>query len=460
MPVVRPVESPWRDLARRLVLGSSLTLLVSLGACDATPDSPTAAPTAPQALRLKTVPSGAIIVPQGAPLATFAGVSINHGGYGSALAVDPRDPTTFYTLTDRGANVDLTCGAVSGIGFGIPSFAPQIGKFHLAGSTMTLEEIITLKRADGTPLTGLPHPNAQANRTNVPFTLDCTPLAQDPLGIDSEGLAFEKDGSFWVSDEYGPDVVHFDANGKTIGALRPGSGLPLALARRRSNRGMEGLTILPDGKTLVGMMQSPLDNPTAGGSSAGRSSRLARLVVIDTRTGETRQYADILDATNTLNSEIAALTPTTFLVIERDGNFPLAGGTGAIKKVYKIDIENATDISDPNDGVGGLLVNGRTLEELTKNAVDPAATLLASGITPATKTLVVDLLQALPGYPHDKVEGLAVIDNFTLAISNDDDFGVGDDGAGNFIAKTVPLLGGAQDFNSIYIVRLTTPLKD
>jgi len=217
---------------------------------------------------------------------------------------------------------------------------------------------------------------------------------------------------------------------------------------------------MPDGKTLVGLMQSPLDNPTAGSSSAGRSSRMARLVVIDTRKGTTKQFAVILDAANLLYSEIAALTPTTFLVIERDGNFPLAGGAGAIKKVYKVDIENATDISDPSDGVGGLLIGGKTLEEVTKSAADPYATLFANGITAATKTLVVDLLQAIPGYPHDKVEGLAVIDNFTIAISNDDDFGVGDDGSGNFIEKSLPLLGGVQDYNSVYIVRLASPLKD
>jgi len=460
MSLVRPARTPSRDLARRVTLGISFASFTALGGCDASPDSPAAAPTAPSSLRLKTVPAGAIIVEQGTPLATFNGVSINHGGYGSALVVDPRDPSTFYSLTDRGANVAVTCGGVAALGFGVPTFAPQMGKFRLAGNTLTLEEVITLKHANGATLTGLPHPNAQANRTEIPVTLGCAPLTQDPLGIDSEGLTFEKDGTFWVSDEYGPDVVHFDATGRTIEKLSPGAGLPLALARRRANRGMEGLTIMPNGKTLVGLVQSPLDNPTAGGSSAGRSSRMARLVVIDTRSYATKQFAVILDAATMLYSEIAALTPTTFLVIERDGNFPLAGGVGAVKKIYKVDIEGATDISDPADGAGGLLKGGRTLEEVTKDAADPHATLLANGITAATKSPVVDLLQAFPGYPHDKVEGLAVIDNFTIAISNDDDFGVGDDGAGNFIAKTLPALGGARDYNSVYVVRLASPLKD
>lgn len=462
MSVVRTDGSLLSVPSRRAVTLAVLASSAALGACDRSreADAPRLAPTAPSAAKSNVASVTKLVLPQGAPLATFNGVNVNYGGYGSALSVDPHQPSIFYSLTDRGANVNVSCAGKSGLGFGVPSFTPQIGKFSLSGTTLTLQGTVTLKQANGSPLTGIPHPNAQANRTEVPYTLGCGPLAQDPLGVDSEGLALAKDGTFWVSDEYGPHIVHFTADGRTIQRLKPGSGLPLALARRRANRGMEGLTMLPDGKTLVGLMQSPLDNPTAGGSSAGRGSRLTRIVVYDTRTGRSRQYADILDATNTVNSEITALTPTSFLVVERDGNFPLAGGLGAIKKVYKLDISHATDISDPADGVAGLLIGGLTLEEITKGAADPYATLAANGITAAKKTLVVDLLQAIPDYPHDKVEGLAVLGSRTIAISNDDDFGVNDDGAGNFIVKGLPQLGGVADFNTIYILRLNAPLKD
>ena len=435
-----------------------LPLFAVLAACHSDPASPAPIDGEPQFEKFNIAATGELIVPQAAPLATFGSVIVTHGGYGSALVVDDKDPALFYSMSDRGPNVGKTCGTQSVLAFPVPGFTPEIGKFRLSGTTFTLEGTITLKQANSTPLTGFPHPNAAVNRTEVPAMMDCTLITQDPLGIDSEGLAFAKDGTFWVSDEYGPDVVHFTAGGNTIERLVPGNGLPLALARRRSNRGMEGLTILPDGKTLVGMMQSPLDNPTAGGSSAGRSSRLARIVVIDTRTGQTRQYPYILDATSNINSEIAALSPTSFLVLERDGNFPGAGGSGAIKKVYSVNIENATDVSDPADGPGGLLIAGKTLEEVTKSVADPYATLLANGITAGTKNLVVDLLQALPGYAHDKAEGLTVLDNFTIAVSNDDDFGVGDDGAGNFITKTLPLPAVA-DYNGVYIIRLNSPLR-
>jgi Esterase-like activity of phytase len=434
--------------------GLSVALVGIVAGCESNPASPSRDVTA----SVSSPPAGALVVPQGDPLAVINDITIQHGGYGSALAVDPGDPNVFYSLTDRGPNVTISCGGQSVLGFPVPEFNPEIGKFRLSGTTLTLEGTIHLKKANGTLLTGLPHPNAEANRTEVPAELDCTPLTQDPDGIDSEGLAFAKDGSFWVSDEYGPDVVHFTADGNTIERLRPANGLPRVLARRRSNRGMEGLTISPEGKTLVGIMQSPLDNPTAGGSSPGRTSRVARIVVIDTRSGATRQYAYILDSPSNLNSEIAALSPSLFLVDERNGVVPGAGTP--IKKVYRVDITEATDISDPADGIGGKLINGQVLEQLTSGVPDPKATLAANGIVAAAKEAspVADVIQAIPNYPHDKVEGLAVLDNRTIAISNDDDFGVTDDGAGNFIAKILPI-PNVPDFNTIYILRLDEPLR-
>jgi hypothetical protein len=63
-----------------------------------------------------------------------------------------------------------------------------------------------------------------------------------------------------VSDEYGPFIVHFDAKGKELERLSPfDATLPKELSMRSPNQGMEGLTITPDGTTLVGVMQSALN---------------------------------------------------------------------------------------------------------------------------------------------------------------------------------------------------------
>ena len=146
-----------------------------------------------------------------------------------------------------------------------------------------------------------------------------------------------------------------------------------------------------------------------------------------------------------------ALSATTFLSIERDG---LYGGNptspATFKKIFKIDISGATDISDAANSASGKLYGGKTVEEL-----NDAAGLTAAGITPVTKTLALDLLKDLPGgiYPHDKAEGIALLPGNILAISNDDDFGVVDNGASGFMAKILPGTGSV-DHNRIYFVKL------
>ena len=61
--------------------------------------------------------------------------------------------------------------------------------------------------------------------------LDGNVLPTDPNGYDPEGLVALADGSFWVSDEYGPFITHFDATGKQMERLSPFDGtLPRELA--------------------------------------------------------------------------------------------------------------------------------------------------------------------------------------------------------------------------------------
>lgn len=385
------------------------------------------------------------------------GTVIYNGGFGSSLAQDPNDPTVFYLLTDRGPNAAGV--AANSIVFGKADFTPQIGKFRLKDNQLTLEQTILLKNAAGQPLTGLPNPSGQGSTGETALDLNGQPLGTSADGLDSEGLVLAPDGTFWVSDEYGPHLVHFDATGKTLERINPfgtgtgGRTLPLVLARRRANRGMEGLTLTPDGKTLVGLMQSPLYNPS---SAAVSGSTVLRVVTFDLATGATRQYVYLMEnASLTGCSELTAITNTTFLALERDG---LYGGNptapAAFKRVYKFDLAGATDISDPANTAAGKLYGGLTVEQLK----DPAG-LTTAGVVPVTKTLVFDLLTEIsPVYPHDKAEGLAIIGNNQLAISNDDDFGVLDNGQNGFAPKVLPATG-KTDLNRIYFVTLKAPLK-
>lgn len=386
-------------------------------------------------------------------MTTTTGVKVYNGGFGSAVAADPKDPSVFYLLTDRGPNVAGTIA--NSIIIGKPDFDPQIGKFRLKDNKLVLEQTIELKNAAGVKLNGLPNPAGMGATGEVPYDLSGTQLNPSADGIDSEGLALASDGSFWISDEYGPHIVHFDATGRTIERINPfGSGtggrkIPLVFAKRKANRGMEGLTITPDGKTLVGIMQSPMYNPT---KAAANNSLVLRILTFDIATGATKQYIYLMEnASLTGCSEILAVNATTFLTIERDGNYGGAPTNPAtFKKIFKVDLANATDVSDAANGATGKLYTGKTVEELKD-----IAGLTTAGITPVKKTVVLDLLKDLPTvYPHDKCEGIALLPGNILVISNDDDFGVTDNGASGFMAKILPGTG-AVDHNTLYFKKIS-----
>jgi hypothetical protein len=249
--------------------------------------------------------------------------------------------------------------------------------------------------------------------------------------------------------------VHFDASGRTIERINPfgtgtgGRTIPLVLGLRRANRGMEGLAITPNGTTLIGAMQNPVDNPTP---AIGRLSNANRIVSFNIATGATKQFVYEVDAVGNFVCEIQALTATTFLVIERDANYQGGAPDALSKRVYKIDISGATDVSDPANGPNGKLFGGKALEALSPSERS------ANGIVPVTKTLVYDLLTLPGGYPHDKLEGVTLVGKDLLVVSNDDDFGVIDGGSSNFITKLLPATG-KRDQLVLYFVRLNTPLR-
>jgi hypothetical protein len=416
---------------------------------------------------------------------------IRLGGVGSSLAPHPTLPGHFYSLSDRGPNTTTEAGRTpSGIIFLKPDFTPRISLFRLTstGSVVAVGAPIELKTPNGRLVTGLPNRNF-GSTGETPYNLDGSIVSLDPdgdgfagydeSGIDSEGLVALKDGTFWVSDEYGPHIVHFDASGKEIERINPfaadtrnkaGRVLPAELATRWPNRGMEGLTITPDGKTLVGMMQSNLYNPT----SAIGSINVTRLVTVNIETGAVAQYLYRQDAAGLANSEIAALSATSFVVVERDTNFYDGGATTVRKNVYKIDVSQATNVDKTNaaliagnaafgsSGTNGLLVNGKTLEQVIKDGGNAGnwqagwTQLDALGIKPISKTLAYDAIAAQK-YPHDKMEGLWVIDANTLGIINDDDFANAPDGLGGVMQKK--LYNGKVDASTLYVVKTLVPLK-
>jgi hypothetical protein len=365
-------------------------------------------------------------------LTTVGDVIVTKGGYGSAIALVPGSSRNFYLLTDRGPNYDGPASQGTPKRFPDPTYAPRIYRGHVSGSKLRIDGETILKSTGGVPMTGLPLPNSACGAT---LEIGQTVSGQGPLsdvnGLDPEGLVALEDGTFWVSDEYGPFMVHFDNSGREIRRYSPcnNGGIPEVYKLRRPNRGMEGLTITPDGKWLVGAMQAPLENPAPAG--VRNISRATRILFKHLETGATREYLYLLESpTIQGNSEILALSATRFLVLERDGNFLFGSPAAAIKRIYEIDIAGATDISTLGT-LGATPVNGKTIERAT------AAEILAAGITPVSKTLRVDLTQV--GFLSDKAEGLALAPGNWLFVSNDDDFGI-NSANGSIIQKLIPPL--------------------
>lgn len=404
-------------------------------------------------------------------LGNFGGVSITGSGYGSSVTAVPGKAGYVYGLTDRGPNVD---GPKKSKIEPIPSFTPAIGEFQLVDGAAKLVRNIPLTASDGTPLNG--QVNSQASTGETITDINGNVLPSSPYGFDSEGLVALADGTFWVSDEYGPYVWHFDSNGKKIGSFSPYDGtLPAELKLRNPNQGMEGLTITPDGKNLVGLMQSSLVQADLNGIKP-KAMPVTRIVVIPLDGGTVREYPYLLSDPGTrgiASSEITALSNTTFLVDERDGNMPPASSSNPVsKKIYTIDITGATDIGPSStvansnyDGTkGGLLLTdttpsttvegfAATVTPFTTAAVTTA--LSARGITPVSKSLYLDLSATLSAlspdgtfFGHDKIEGIYPLDSHTLLISNDSDFGLSGskDGVSNpFVLVPKILANGLQD---------------
>ncbi|WP_201598873.1 esterase-like activity of phytase family protein [Psychrobacter vallis] len=417
-------------------------------------------------------------------------LEIRGGGYGSDAAAHPTNANQFYVLTDRGPNADFEGHAGKGKQFLIPDYVPCIGLFELqTDGKITKIKDIMLKDRHGHPISGLPNPKTLGGTNEVPYDVNGQPMTMNPTlpfdevtnpiktdinGLDPEGLAALTDGSFWISDEYGPHLVHYDAEGIEIARINPFANdarnnmisdgklllLPAEFAKRRANRGMEALTITPDQTTLVAVMESSIDNP----DESGRVSSLTRIVTIDLNSGQIAQYLYRLDKAQHVTSGIVALSHQEFYIIEHDRKFPLQE-TSAQKLIYKIDISQATDIEAvlvthniKQEEMVGLTIDGRTLEQMMTETEANWQILAGMSIKPVKKTLVVDVLATLY-YPHDKLEGLWLRQDGSLGLFNDDDFAMTDTEITNSKStieqKYLDKEKTIEDANRLYIVMPT-----
>jgi phytase-like protein len=453
---LRPVPTGTSSPRTGLAALAAATLLAAIAACAPASPPPAAAPpsSATAASSAEAAPTSAPTsapaippVPAGTaggqpsvitnatlprmPLAQFSNgliagsVPDDHGialgGTGSDL-YPTQDPNQYWAITDRGPNGQVKVDHVKRRTFPVPSFDPAILRISVQGSALHVEQAIPITTTSGKPVTGLSNSDS---RDEPPYDWTAGKLlGVNPAGLDTEGMVRAPNGDFWISEEYAPSILHISQTGKVLaryvpaGLSLPGTDypvqgtLPAILAKRQINRGFESMAINPDGHTLYAALQSPLGLPN---DKQGGNSRVVRLLAFDLNTGKaTAEYVYPLEDVNRFDpgqggdqsemkiSAMAWYGPDQLVVDER---------TDDVAKLYVIKLTGATNVlggpfDDPN--------HSPALEQTN---------LAGASVTPVAKSQLIDLTAAIPGLPK-KIEGIAVRDQHTIAVANDNDFGM------------------------------------
>jgi Esterase-like activity of phytase len=377
------------------------------------------------------------------PLAAFQNAKLSNsiandrkvllGSIGSDLwhgADDPSDE--FWMITDRGPNGQIAVNTENRRTFAVPEFNPAILKVKAVDGAIRILDTIPIVTRSGKPVTGMPN---MQGRDETPYDYSGQKtLPLNPNGLDSEGLVRTRAGDFWVVDEYGPSLLKIAPGGKVVKRYVPkglglkgtdydvAEALPGIFAKRKINRGFEGIAMSPDEKTLYLALQSPLLNPD---KKTGDRSRQTRFLAFDVaaekitaeyvyRFDDSKEFDPAHSAPDEMKvSSLVAIAPGTLLVVER---------TDWVAKIYRVELSAETNVLGTHWDDPGI---SPALEALNDASADYQA---------LAKTLVVDLskLSAVP----EKIEGLAVLDATTIVVSNDNDFDIGDfDAQGNNVGK-------------------------
>jgi hypothetical protein len=397
-------------------------------------------------------------------------------GSGSGMSIDTSGWThdaagykgSLWLLPDRGYNVVGTTDYrprlnTIGIEFApvAPGAAPAAGQ-EQTGVKATLADTTLLTDDKGADATGLdPLNGVRAASGDMP-TL---PEANGKLALDNEAIVRLPDGSMFISDEYGPNIYRFSADGHLLSATQPPAALvPMRHGApnfasdnpgpgaaepdpkdpdtgRQNNQGLEGMTMTPDGKFLIAVLQSATRQD--GGDSGSTRQNTRALVYDASDLGHLKLaheyvvplpvFKDAKGKTKiAAQSEIVALSDKAFLMLARDsGNGQgLKGDTSLVRQIFVVDVSAATDIA------GGAF-DAADKPLAPKGVLDPS-------VTPAKLTPFIDIndkgelgrFGLHDGAPNDKNnlsekwEAMSVVsvldpklpDDYFLIVANDNDF--------------------------------------
>lgn len=381
-------------------------------------------------------------------------IPVQLGGLSDLVVVPSRSQLCFWSITDRGPNGKVETPDGKRRTLLNPDFQPAIIEIQIPSldsekllrspevlSETTVLDVNVRKKlvfqtTNGAPVSG--RPNGVGNDEPILDPSGKREIPPDHNGVDSEGLARHKDGAIWVSEEYRPSLLRVSSGGEILARYIPEGVsleradcavhpvLPARYGMRKDNRGLEALSLSPDGSRLWSLFQSPLEYPTE--KVADKTGNI-RLLVMDAQSGSPvgeyiyragdPRHPDF--AANGASPEdvkicaMSAIDDSSMLVIEQSDE--------GDAKLYRCSFDGATN----------------TLN--TDKPFEPIGDLSTVSVVPLQKTLVADLAGLLPQFASDitggvwqpksgekvaglKLEGIAVIDAYRVAIVNDNDFNI------------------------------------
>lgn len=311
------------------------------------------------------------------------------GGFGSGMMLAPgswkRTGTGYqarlFMLPDRGWNTGGTSDFRARLQTFDMALAPDTGNPGREGQLrLAFKGTLLLTDAAGAPTTGLDPVGVRPGQGSLP---DLPVAAGGHVSLDNEAVAPAAGGGFWISDEYGPGLYRYDAQGRMTAAIRPpeafiprrggqenfssnnpprgetyDSGEPKT--GRQNNQGFEGMSVSPDGKTLFVVNQSAL-RQDLDPDNAKATRRNVRVLVYDLR-GTPRlaheyalqlpTYRDGEQVNVAAQSELLAIDDHRFLLLCRDsgGGFASKRPQSLYRKIVLANTRGATDLAGRYDG--------------------------------------------------------------------------------------------------------------
>ncbi|KAI5812504.1 outer membrane autotransporter [Pyronema omphalodes] len=412
---------------------------------------------------------------------------------GSGISITEWKPTaggafeaTMFVLPDRGWNTEGTTAYQPRVHKLALTFTPTDAAVSAPNIDYTYVDTILLTDPAGNPVSGL-DPNTVLEYAGFP-AMPAAAFPGDGFGgegpggvrvaLDSEGLVVDRvsdEEGFWISDEYGPFLYHFNKEGEMTKAVRPPNSLiPIRNGKedfgsnnpprfdptlvpspedptsgRANNQGFEGLTYAKDENALYTLLQSATINNGGTSDETSRYSTLLKYqldnegknpVLVGEWTVPLPQYtATTGEKLTAAQSSILSLGKGRFMVIARDGD---AGrGQDSTESIYRhvdiFSISEATNFIGQYDDYTDAYAPGGVLDA----SIKPAEYCSFLDINNNSELAKFGLFNGGPdnnaeGLLNEKWEGLSMVPagregEYYLFVSNDNDF-ITQDGHYNF----------------------------